>query len=85
MKLKNKIVALFLTVACAFGLAVAGNATKVNAEAATYTKVTVAPDDWSGTYLIVAESAKVILNGSLTSLALCGGLSERSPLSFVFS
>ena len=31
MKLRNKIVALFLTVACAFGLAVAGNATKVNA------------------------------------------------------
>ena len=31
MKLKNKIVALFLTVACAFGLAVAGNAQKVDA------------------------------------------------------
>lgn len=76
MKLKNKIVALFLTVACAFGLAVAGNATKVNAEAATYTKVTVAPDDWSGTYLIVAESAKVILNGSLTSLDVGGGANK---------
>ena len=67
MKLRNKIVALFLTVACAFGLAVAGNAQKVDA-AATYTKVTVAPDDWTGTYLIVAESSKVILNGSLSSL-----------------
>lgn len=31
MKLRNKIVALFLTVACAFGLAVAGNATRVKA------------------------------------------------------
>lgn len=31
MKLRNKIVALFLTVACAFGLAVAGNAQKVDA------------------------------------------------------
>ena len=31
MKLKNKIVALFLTVACAFGLAVAGNAQRVDA------------------------------------------------------
>ena len=36
MKLRNKIVALFLTVACAFGLAVAGNATKVSAEETTY-------------------------------------------------
>lgn len=36
MKLKNKIVALFLTVACAFGLAVANGATKVEA-AETYT------------------------------------------------
>lgn len=31
MKLRSKIVALFLTLACAFGLAVAGNATKVEA------------------------------------------------------
>ena len=68
MKLKNKIVALFLTVACAFGLAVAGNAQRVDAADATYTKVTVAPDDWTGTYLIVAESSKVIFDGSLSTL-----------------
>ena len=68
MKLKNKIVALFLTVACAFGLAVAGNAQKVEAADATYTKVTSAPTDWSGTYLIVAEHSKVIFDGSLSTL-----------------
>lgn len=75
MKLRNKIVALFLTVACAFGLAVAGNAQRVDA-AATYTKVTVAPDDWTGTYLIVAESSKVILNGSLSNLDQGDGINK---------
>ena len=37
MKLKNKIVALFLTVACAFGLAVANNAQRVEAADSTIT------------------------------------------------
>lgn len=44
MKLRNKIVALFLTVACAFGLAVAGNATKVSAEETTYSHTLVGGD-----------------------------------------
>ena len=34
----------------------------------TYTKVKTAPADWSGKYLIVCEEAKVIFNGSLTTL-----------------
>lgn len=44
MKLKNKIVALFLTVACAFGLAVANGATKVEA-AETYTHTLAKTDN----------------------------------------
>lgn len=35
---------------------------------ATYTKVTSAPSDWSGEYLIVYESGKVVFDGSLTTL-----------------
>ena len=34
----------------------------------TYVKVTEAPEDWSGTYLIVYETGKLILNGSLNTL-----------------
>ena len=34
----------------------------------TYKKVTQAPGDWSGTYLIVSEGDKLIMDGSLTNL-----------------
>ena len=34
----------------------------------TYKKVTQAPEDWSGTYLIVSEGDKLIMDGSLTNL-----------------
>ena len=34
----------------------------------TYTKVTEAPADWSGTYLIVSEGDKLIMDGSLDKL-----------------
>ena len=34
----------------------------------TYEKVTSAPSDWSGEYLIVYEGGKVAFNGNLTSL-----------------
>ena len=33
-----------------------------------YVKVTSAPDDWSGTYLIVYESGNCVLNGALESI-----------------
>ena len=36
--------------------------------AETWTKVTTAPDDWSGDYLIVYEAGKVAFDGSLTKL-----------------
>lgn len=38
----------------------------------TYTKVTKAPADWSGTYLIVSEGDKLIMGGSLDKLDVEG-------------
>ena len=38
----------------------------------TYTKVTKAPADWSGTYLIVSEGDKLIMDGSLDNLDVEG-------------
>ena len=38
----------------------------------TYTKVTEAPADWSGTYLIVSEGDKLIMDGSLDRLDVEG-------------
>lgn len=38
----------------------------------TYTKVTEAPADWSGTYLIVSEGDKLIMDGSLDELDVEG-------------
>lgn len=40
------------------------------APTAYYEKVTSAPADWSGTYLIVCEGANIAMNGSLTSLSV---------------
>ena len=37
-----------------------------NAVPATYVKLTAAPDDWEGQYLIVYEAGKVAMNGGLT-------------------
>ncbi len=38
-----------------------------NAAESTYTKVTTAPADWSGTYLIVYEAGSLIFDGSLNT------------------
>ena len=40
----------------------------VSVQAQSYVKVTSAPEDWSGDYLIVYEAGNVAFNGSLTSL-----------------
>lgn len=40
------------------------------APTAYYEKVTSAPADWSGTYLIVCEGANIAMNGSLTSFSV---------------
>ena len=45
-----------------------GPAKEVNAEAATYTKVTENLSDWSGTYLFVYEDGNVCFDGSLDTL-----------------
>ena len=42
------------------------------AQTQTYTKVTKAPADWSGTYLIVFEGDKLIMDGSLDKLDVEG-------------
>ena len=42
------------------------------AQTQTYTKVTEAPADWSGTYLIVSEGDKLIMDGSLDKLDVEG-------------
>lgn len=42
------------------------------AQTQTYTKVTKAPADWSGTYLIVSEGDKLIMDGSLDTLDVEG-------------
>ncbi len=42
------------------------------AKTQTYTKVTKAPADWSGTYLIVSEGDKLIMDGSLDKLDVEG-------------
>ena len=41
-------------------------------ETQTYTKVTTAPEDWSGTYLIVSEGDKLIMDGSRDQLDVEG-------------
>lgn len=44
-----------------------------------YVKVTSAPADWSGTYLIVCEDASVALNGALSSLDVVSNTISVSP------
>lgn len=56
MKLKNKIVALALVVASAFGLAVSNRATKVEAADETYTKVTNVSDLAAGNSIVIVAS-----------------------------
>ncbi len=72
----KRVLALFLTVVAVLGLfGMQTPISKVSAagETKTYEKVTVAPTDWSGEYLIVYEGdekgdGKVALNGNLTTL-----------------
>ena len=49
-----------------------GVTSKVKAATGYYEKVTSAPTDWSGEYLIVYEAGKVAFNGGLTSLDAVG-------------
>ena len=58
--------ALLLAVAMVFSIL--PTAVFAEGKTQTYTKVTAAPKDWSGTYLIVSEGDSLIMDGSLSSL-----------------
>ena len=75
MKLRNKIVAFFLTMACAFGLAVANNATRVNA---AEEKLTITFDDkakrtaYSTSQQIWVENGITVTNDKSSSTSNVG-------------
>ena len=58
--------ALLLAVAMVFSIL--PTAVFAESQTQTYTKVTAAPEDWSGTYLIVSEGDNLIMDGSRTTL-----------------
>ena len=69
MKQVAKTIVSFVIVLC---MSILGVVTTpifhAKAESASYVKVTQAPSDWSGTYLIVYEAGSVAFDGSLTLL-----------------
>ena len=62
--------ALLLAVAMVFSIL--PTAVFAEGKTQTYTKVTAAPKDWSGTYLIVSEGDSLIMDGSRTDLDVEG-------------
>ena len=64
--MKRKISLFLLMLVSIFTLLCAN--VKVSATGQYFEKVTSAPSDWSGTYLIVSEGSNVAFNGSLTTL-----------------
>ena len=62
--------ALLLAVAMVFSIL--PTAVFAEGKTQTYTKVTAAPKDWSGTYLIVSEGDSLIMDGSRTNLDVEG-------------
>ena len=70
--------ALLLAVAMVFSIL--PTAVFAEGKTQTYTKVTAAPKDWSGTYLIVSEGDSLIMDGSSRILMSRGTRSMlRSP------
>ena len=66
---KKRIISLILMLTLLVSALVVGAVTASAAdETATYEKVTVAPDDWSGEYLIVYEGGKLVFDGSRSTL-----------------
>ena len=66
---KKRIISLILMLTLLVSALVVGTVTASAAdETATYEKVTVAPDDWSGEYLIVYEGGKLVFDGSRSTL-----------------
>lgn len=66
---KKSLLVLMVAFIAVFTLSITN---KVVAATGYYEKVTAAPSDWSGEYLIVYESGKVAFNGGLTSLDAVG-------------
>ena len=67
----TRCVALLLAVVMVLSVMPAAMAEETT-QTQTYTKVTEAPADWSGTYLIVSEGDKLIMDGSLDKLDVEG-------------
>ncbi len=67
MKVTKRFLSWLLIVCTVLGLFPAVTLT-TSAATATFVKVTTAPSDWSGLYLIVNEDNAVTLNGALTTL-----------------
>ena len=68
MKKQSKLLILVLTLAMLFSVLGAFAITSSAAGTSSYVKVTEAPTDWSGEYLIVYENESLIFDGSLSSL-----------------
>ncbi len=69
MKQVAKTIVSFVIVMCMSILGVVSTPIfHAKAEGASYVRVTEAPSDWSGTYLIVYEAGSVVFDGSLTLL-----------------
>ena len=74
-KLMSLVLACVMMIACVFGAIatlVMPQTTAVAADKKTFVKVTSAPSDWSGDYLIVYEAGNVAFDGSLTKLDAVG-------------
>lgn len=66
---KKRIISLILMLTLLVSSLVVGAITaSATGTGDKYVKVTEAPDDWSGTYLIVYEAGNVAFNGALTTL-----------------
>ena len=67
MKTTRRILSMLLCLALVLGF-VPALTMPAQAASGKFVKVTTAPSDWSGTYLIVYEAGKVAFNGSMTTL-----------------
>ena len=65
---KKRIISLILMLTLLVSSLVVGAITASAEGEGSYVKVTEAPADWSGTYLIVYETGNVAFNGALTTL-----------------
>ena len=70
---KKSLLVLMVAFIAVFTLSVTS---KVNAADAYFEKVTSAPSDWAGTYLIVASGENFAFNGSLTTLDAASNYKE---------